>query len=387
MVASVAVAAEEANVIPAPQGVIRPVMPELDTIRGLAVLLVVFFHGFALSYGLPGLSGIPRILVAATMPGWTGVNLFFVLSGFLITGILLDTKSRPDYYRRFYFRRALRILPLYYAVLLLLLIVSRTGLVHRPISLAFLALSFIYLSNVVRLFGVPPHYGVLWSLAVEEHFYLLWPLVVHKLSRRAVVVAALFICVLCPSLRALYVLRGYNQGTGYTWLVADGLAMGAVLAAVSRGPHGTRTRVLRFAVCALALSIGMFLAGYPYGIFQSSRFLGGTFRETALDLLFLGTIAGVLVLGTSSWKAILNRPMLKFFGKISYCIYLIHLLTFEVVYRFIDRHFSSLTPARGHLGSMVVRFCAGLAVTVVLACISRRYLEDPFLRLKGRIEN
>src|SRR5260370_38913295 len=84
---------------------LRPRMPELDTIRGIAVLLVLFFHGFGFRYGLQGLSGFPKLIVAATLPGWTGVNLFFVLSGFLITGILLDSKSRAEYYRTFYIRR------------------------------------------------------------------------------------------------------------------------------------------------------------------------------------------------------------------------------------------------------------------------------------------
>jgi peptidoglycan/LPS O-acetylase OafA/YrhL len=160
-------------------------MPELDTLRGIAVLLVLFFHGFGFGfrYGLEGLSEFPKLFVAATLPGWIGVNLFFVLSGFLITGILLDTKTRPDYYRRFYTRRALRILPLYYAVLLLLAVLTRTGLVSRHASWVFLGLSFFYLSNVTVLLGVAMQYGVLWSLAVEEHFYLLWPGVVRRLSR------------------------------------------------------------------------------------------------------------------------------------------------------------------------------------------------------------
>jgi peptidoglycan/LPS O-acetylase OafA/YrhL len=76
-------------------------MPELDTIRGIAVLLVLFFHGFGFRYGMQGLSGFPRLFVAATLPGWVGVNLFFVLSGFLITGILLDTKCNAGYCRSF----------------------------------------------------------------------------------------------------------------------------------------------------------------------------------------------------------------------------------------------------------------------------------------------
>jgi peptidoglycan/LPS O-acetylase OafA/YrhL len=217
-----------------PQSVLRTRMPELDTLRGIAVLSVVFFHGFGFKYGLPGLSGIPKFFVAATLPGWAGVNLFFVLSGFLITGILLDTRERQYYYRRFYLRRALRILPIYYAVLLILAVFSRTGIIARPASWAFLGLSFIYLANVTNLFGVTMQFGVLWSLAVEEHFYLLWPTAAKFFSRRGLTALAAAICVACPLLRAFYFWRGYDSGNGYTWLCADGLALGALLAIVVR---------------------------------------------------------------------------------------------------------------------------------------------------------
>ena len=218
--------------------ILRPRMPELDTIRGIAVLFVLFFHGFGFRYGVKGLAGFPKLFVAATLAGWVGVNLFFVLSGFLITGILLDTKFDADYYSRFYVRRALRILPLYYAVLAILAVLTRAGWTNRSASWAFLGLSFFYLSNVTALFGVALQYGVLWSLAVEEHFYLLWPAAVRSLSRSRVAILGLIICVVCPCLRGYYFIRGYNTGTGYTWLVADGLATGAVLAALARGFTG-----------------------------------------------------------------------------------------------------------------------------------------------------
>src|ERR1700733_7731353 len=110
-----------------PENLLRPRMPELTTIRGIAILLVLFFHGFSFRYGLGGLSGLPKLFVAATFPGWMGVDLFFVLSGFLITGILLDSKSKAGYYRTFYTGRVLRILPLYYTVLLILAVLTRTG--------------------------------------------------------------------------------------------------------------------------------------------------------------------------------------------------------------------------------------------------------------------
>src|SRR5258708_20793364 len=102
---------------------IRPVMPELDSLRGIAILLVLFFHGF----DHPGLvwsqfKGPARVFITGAVGGWTGVYLFFVLSGFLITGILLDSKPNPHYSPRFYIRRALRILPRFYLLLLLLLV-------------------------------------------------------------------------------------------------------------------------------------------------------------------------------------------------------------------------------------------------------------------------
>jgi peptidoglycan/LPS O-acetylase OafA/YrhL len=371
-------------VAPAPgETLLRSRMPELDTIRGIAVLLVLFFHGFGFRYGLRGLSGFSKLFVAATLPGWMGVNLFFVLSGFLITGILLDTKSRADYYRRFYVRRALRILPLYYGVLILLAVVTRTGLVDRHASWAFLGLSFLYLSNVTGLLGVTMQYGVLWSLSVEEHFYLLWPAAVRSLSRRGVAVAGIVICIFCPCLRAFYVVRGYDLG-GYTWLVADGLATGAVLATLARGRWGTRGGMWRVTTILLVTSLFMFGAGYPFGIFLASRFLGVTLRETALDLFFAGTIALALLVGTSHWKGVVNRPVLRFFGEISYCVYLIHILVFDLEDHFVAKWFPSLSSPKGHFGEMVLLFAIAAGFTVAVASLSRWYFEEPFLRMKGR---
>jgi peptidoglycan/LPS O-acetylase OafA/YrhL len=365
---------------------LRSRMPELDTIRGIAVLLVLFFHGLGFRYSFQGLSGFRKLFVAATLPGWMGVNLFFVLSGFLITGILLDTKSKAHYFRNFYMRRALRILPLYYAVLVLLAVVTRTGWVNRQSSWAFLGLSFFYLSNVTVLFGVPMQYGVLWSLAVEEHFYLLWPTVVRSLSRRWIAMAGATIIVLCPCLRAFYFIRGYDMGTGYTWLVADGLAIGAVLAVLARGLWGTRDRMWRITAILFAASLIMFGAGYPLGIFRSSRILGASLRETALNIFFAGTVALALLLGTSRWKAVVNRPVLQFFGEISYGVYLIHMLVFDLEDSVVGRFFPSLSAHRGHFGAMVFLFSITAGLTVAIAYLSRWYFEEPFLRLKRRFE-
>jgi peptidoglycan/LPS O-acetylase OafA/YrhL len=356
-------------------------MPELDTLRGLAVLLVLLFHEFGFQYGLTGLTGLPRIFVAVTLTGWVGVNLFFVLSGFLITGILLDTRERPDYYRRFYFHRALRILPLYYATLILLVILSRSHLIARPASWPFLGLSFVFLANVTELFGVPMQYGVLWSLAVEEHFYLIWPTATRLLARRRLTFLAGVICVGCPVIRAIYYWCGYHAPSGYTWLCADGLAFGAVMAILVRSPWCSRHRLKQVAIALLAGGLTLLSLRLSYG---GSLFLSAVFRETTVDLLFVGLLPVTLLAGTSKWNGIVNRPVLQFFGRISYGVYLIHMLVFELLDQAMSRLGTNVN-FEGKFGMMLARFCLGATIVGVAAYLSRRYYEEPFLQLKARL--
>jgi peptidoglycan/LPS O-acetylase OafA/YrhL len=136
---------------------LRREMPELDTIRGLAILGVLLYHGLYWNVNLSNFASLERIILTGMWAGRMGVDLFFVLSGFLITGILLDSRNRQDYYRRFYARRALRILPAYLLILAILAVTKYT-------PLSFVLLSLIYLSNLTPLFGIPIAYPVLWSL-------------------------------------------------------------------------------------------------------------------------------------------------------------------------------------------------------------------------------
>jgi peptidoglycan/LPS O-acetylase OafA/YrhL len=187
-------------------------------------------------------------------------------------------------------------------------------------------------------------------------------------------------------LRAFYFVRNYNTGTGYTWLVADGLAIGAFLAAVARGPWGTRSRMWTVTAVLLTLSLITFVAGYPFGIFLASRLLGMTLRGTALNLFFAGSIASALLIGTSRWKAIVNRPVLQFFGDISYGVYLIHMIVFDLEDYFVGRWFPSLSSPNGHFSEMVLLFAIATCVIVAVASFSRWYFEEPFLRMKERFE-
>src|SRR5262249_14959626 len=142
---------------------LRGHMPELDSVRGLAILMVLVYHGLYWAIRLERFPYLERAVLTAAWTGRLGVNLFFVLSGFLITQLMAESKGKENYYTRFYWRRALRILPAYFATLALLGILGT--------SPAFLGLSAVYLANLTPLFGVVIAYPVLWSLAVEEHFY------------------------------------------------------------------------------------------------------------------------------------------------------------------------------------------------------------------------
>ena len=364
--------------VPAPEPLVRRFMPELDVLRGIAVLGVLFFHGFRSEYGGLPFTGARRILLLATQPGALGVNLFFVLSGFLITGILLDSQTRPDYYRRFYTRRALRILPAYYSLLILL------AVLHQA-SAAFLGLSFVYLSNVTGLFGVSMDYHPLWSLAVEEHYYIVWPSVVRKLRPRSLGLFSLAVCILVPVARAISFHYGHLPGgEWYTWFAADGLAEGSLLAIVLRSSISRKHAVAGTAFL-LTMATILVIAGAPFGILSRQTMLGASLQLSLVNTFFTGLLLLFLVLGTSSRRWLVNSTILVFFGYISYGLYLIHPMTFRIYDKVTGRFWPWLQPSVGHFGLIVLRFAVVSATAIGLAYLSREYYEEWFLRRKERI--
>jgi peptidoglycan/LPS O-acetylase OafA/YrhL len=357
---------------------VRHFMPELDTLRGIAVLGVLFFHGFRAEYSELPFTGVARGLVLATQAGALGVNLFFVLSGFLITGILLDSRSMPDYYWRFYARRALRILPAFYSLLILL------ALLHQA-SAAFLGLSFVYLSNFTGAFGVSMDYHPLWSLAVEEHYYILWPTAVRKLRVRPLAIFSLALFILIPIARAISFHYGYFEGRDwYTWFSADGLAEGSLLAIFLRSSI-SRKRVSAGSMLLLALVPILAKTGAPFGILTRQSLLGAALQSTLVNTFFLGLLLLFLLLGSSSRKQLVNSSVLQFIGYISYGLYLVHPMIFRVYDRMTWRFWPWMQPSVGHFGLIVIRFGVGATVAVGLSYISRKYYEGWFLRLKERL--
>jgi peptidoglycan/LPS O-acetylase OafA/YrhL len=371
----------------ATENLIRPVMPELDSLRGVAILLVVFFHGFDSPAIVWSQLSLPaRLFFTACLGGWTGVYLFFVLSGFLITGILLDSKPKPQYYRRFYIRRALRILPAFYLLLLLLIVLPRIGwLAHRNVGWPFVALSFLYLANMTTLFAVPGQYAALWSLAVEEHFYLVWPAVVRRLSRRAIAWCAFGIFLLSPVIRAGAYWLHWNPGAGYTWLAADGLAIGALLGTLSRGWLAERIPMRKFSILCTSTAVAVFVAGTPFGIWRGVTFTGAVFRLSAVNLFCAGILGFTLLVGTSRFKWMVQWRWLRWFGEISYGLYLFHMLAFDFADHWIIRFSPAYYPqVLTSIGPMFMRFLVSMGIAVGAAFLSRKYFEERFLKLKER---
>lgn len=339
------------------QPLLRPVMPELDSIRGLAIVMVVIYHAFYWQANQPAVT-LPhweRLATVATWPGRLGVNLFFVLSGFLITGILLDSRAKPDYYLRFYKRRALRILPVYLLMLVLLL-------AAKLIPLPFALLSLAYLSNLTPLFGVGMAFPVLWSLAVEEHFYMFWPALVRKIKMEHLLWVCCGIVLLSPVIR--FMSFGYSRGfefNEYTWNSLDGLAEGAILAISLRlwDERKTAWRILQISgIATLVLS--------PFAVSPRATQIGAALQIVPWQAAFLALLCASLLLGTSQYSWLVHSRILGFFGYISYGLYLIHMAVFQEYDRFGSQN-------------LMMRFLMVSAISVLLAYLSREYFEERFL--------
>ena len=359
-------------------------MPELDTIRGVAILAVFFFHGLNLARDLSPYPPWQRHFLTLMAAGKFGVNLFFVLSGFLITGILLESRNRQDYYKKFYFHRALRILPAYYFTLLLLILFGLT-------SRGFLLMSLAYSSNLSPLLGFALSYPVLWSLAVEEHFYLIWPTAVRRISSTTLFSVLGTILVLGPIFRLLHHLHAVATNAWvagfehYTWNNLDGLALGAIVAILARRPGWDRRQMSRLSTVLIMSAIIILVAGYPYGILTRWTAVGEALQQVPWNLGFASMLGFSLLIGSGRWRRLAAPPFMVFFGKISYGLYLYHLMVFSGFEWFARQKKFTFPLNLSPWEQAWLRLVVVGTVSVVFAYLSRRYFEEPFLRLKNRV--
>lgn len=360
--------------------ILRPKMPELDTIRGLAILGVFLYHALYHQSDLADWPRASRLFLTASWPGQMGVNLFFVLSGFLITGILVDSRCQPGYYVRFYKRRALRILPVYFVMVFVLALT-------RFAPLSSLALSLFYLTNVARLFGLPTGYPVLWSLAVEEQFYLLWPVFCRNFTARRLTLICSGIILLSPVSRYVSLLSTAAGNTDfhiheYTWNSMDGLACGALLALSLREYQVTRRKLAQTSGVVLVLSLLAWCFAIPLGILSRQSSFGASFQVSFLNFGFTGLLGLFLAIGSGERAKMVQITALQFLGYISYGLYLFHFFLLRMYDRIVAERWSYIQRP-GDMGHLLLRMLVVGALSVILAYLSRKYFEERFLRLKG----
>jgi peptidoglycan/LPS O-acetylase OafA/YrhL len=359
-------------------------VPALDGLRGCAVVAVLLLH-FTSALGTP--AGAPaRVVKQVFSGGWAGVDLFFVLSGFLITGILADARNTPHRYRTFYIRRALRILPLYYGFVVLLFVIPPLLGAHAYTTSAAEQLPYwLYLQNFHPLPNHAAHFaGHLWSLAIEEQFYLVWPLIVFSLSPKN----ALRVCAACVvgalAYRIAEVLAGANLHTVYfrTPGRIDGLALGGAIALMIRA--GGLAQLRRIAPAVLVLSAAV-LAGarlHPSGFDPGGAYMVAA-GYAALAFFFGAVLVLALDAGPARLPRLLSARGLRFFGRYSYGLYVVHVPLIALA-RLAgvspDRFAGTRWELPGLLGYVTL-----MAVASILAALASWHLyEKHFLKLKAR---
>lgn len=414
---------------------LRRHIPVLDGIRGLAIVLVLFHHCTDMSN-----NGV--VDNAATLLlhwGGFGVDLFFVLSGFLITGILADTRGHKGYFGSFYARRVLRIFPLYYAVVIFSFVVlpnvgpvvaGLPGVTDDTAAMIDSKLDrfgtvegdewyyWLYLSNFVAAKVNEWRHGILdvsWSLAIEEQFYMVWPLLVWLAGPRRMKWVCLSLLVISPAFRAWLLLRGTDPFFGGETSIIDvyvltpgrleGLALGSLIALHLRGGADNLAPGRRLeALVGPAKIVAPVCLGLSV-LFEGTRYLSDhaihshtIYTAYAGYTLVAVGFAAVLVLALSArpggfWFRVWTCRPLRSFGKYSYAIYLMHMpvraVIRDLVYgpnfngsRFGDALFQFPRIGGSELPGQILFFIPAFAACWFAGWVSWNLYEKHFLRLK-----
>lgn len=342
-------------------------IPQLDGLRAVAILLVLITHLWGYP---PGYDLLNRIAAA----GWIGVDLFFVLSGYLITRILWGTREDLRYYVNFYVRRALRIFPIYF-VLLALVFIALPMVRPLPTELADHGwMYWLYLGNFALAAGGWQLFliDITWSLSVEEQFYLIWPAVIRRLTPERMMQWCIAIIAISPLLRILFWKDGH-----WMWIHmltpfrADAFAVGGLIAVMQVQNIKFPARAI-FAVCAPMLA-GLVIAGH----FKRDSMLVGTIGYTLTAIT-----AGAAVVLATQVRLLSARP-LTYVGKVSYGVYLYHPLCLMVMSSVLAIVGVNSKTLPGAMTSMLVTSAAAVAA----ATVSFYVLESRLLSLKRYFES
>jgi peptidoglycan/LPS O-acetylase OafA/YrhL len=357
----------------------------LDGVRGLAILLVLVYH-FTLGMGAENL--LSRLFFRLTGAGWCGVDLFFVLSGFLITGILYDARKSPHRFRNFYARRALRIFPLYYTTLTIFFIFlpwivgvvgTLDGLEDARVWL------WAYGTNIhVALRGDWFPLSHFWSLAVEEHFYIFWPSIIIGCRRATAMRVCVGMILLALVVRTWLVSHGAVLAAYcLTACRMDALAMGGFLALATRRPNGLESLVpAARRVMLISMTALLVLAGWRSGLFLLDPAIQ-VVGYSLLDLCFVALLVVVIGAPRSSRLAIIFESFpLRALGRYSYGLYVFNSIFLLAAERLFVMRSLVAWSGSTFIGRLLYVFIGAFA-TFAAAWLSWHLVERHFLKLKA----
>jgi peptidoglycan/LPS O-acetylase OafA/YrhL len=363
-------------------------IPELDGIRGIAIGMVLLHHYFYGAIQARPATALSYALLSGRLT-WSGVDLFFVLSGFLIGGILLDARESTNYFRVFYTRRFFRIVPIYFLCLVgaaslayVIRSVHADGMMwmlkdHLPwIPYPFFLQNFWMATRTT--FGMVG-LGVTWSLAVEEQFYLTLPLLVRILNPRNLVLVVTAGIVAAPILRVAF--HAFWPDHHYSWVVimvcrADALLLG-VLGAIAMRSAKWRDVLARNRE-AFRVALAVLAAGFAYMTWRAADPYGLVMLRvgfTWLALLYLSVLLYGLLFRDGWISRCLRWSWLKWLGSIAYGTYLLH----ELVRGLLFGVLLSRTPQIASISGLMVSLLA-LGITLITCQLSWRYFEKPLIK-------
>ncbi len=354
----------------------RQYYPALDGLRGIAILLVVVYHNF----------GFTNYFFF----GWLGVDLFFVLSGFLITSILIATDIGKRDLKNFFIRRILRIFPLYYLTLVLILFIL-------PLFSSFsMDISYYqqnqiwlwtYTQNLLYILSLPKNNILIhfWSLAVEEQFYLIWPFIIlllKKANRLLLLLSATLILVIAARFFIwVYRIENLEYFSLYTFTRIDGICIGCMVALLQKTNRNfleKYTAAIVFSLAGLNFLFYFFNKMYQF-TFPYLAIIGYTTFAAMFGLLIYEVISET----SSIINKILSLGFLKFFGKISYGLYIFHL----PVYLLLTPYIKNLTTTKYNVsvnGTNMIASAIATFTAIIISYISYRYFESYFIKLKSK---
>lgn len=386
-------------------------IPALDGVRGWAIILVLFVHTFGV-FPRSDLSVVENFVKQLSGYGRLGVDLFFVLSGFLITGILLNSRNKPRYFLNFYAKRTLRIFPLYYIYLSCVFFITPLFVDYFNSQLptnAYL-IYYLYMQNFLILpegGGLPEFLlGVMWSLAIEEHFYLIWPAAVYfSTSRRTVrnskcfrvfdkvscyekapyrfIIMIVFFTVAALCIRTyIFHFTHIRSYWAFSWTICriDSILVGSLLAVCLRTSFRTLLEEWRnvifcvfFTLTIMTMFMDHYLVGYK--ALPATNSLG----YTIYALFFASIINVICFVQNNNWfVAVFDNKLMRLYGKHSYAIYVIHTVVNALVWSYIFEHRTSW----GYFPVSILFFLICVITSLLLSLVIWHCIEKHFLRLK-----